>query len=110
MTDIKRLKAENDRLRELLSELYQILGELDGSEQVLDRVLAAAEGRPFSNEPSLLPYISERTTARTFVDPDEIPDLSTPYWRKKFAAAAAVKRGRPKATTRVGRPQSRKKR
>lgn len=40
---------------------------------------------------------SKRSTVRTFVDPDEIPDLSTPYWRKKFDAAAAVKIGRPKA-------------
>lgn len=53
------LEAENARLKELvlnrqdhtvlLGELYQILGELDASEKVLDQVLAASEGK-------LLPY------------------------------------------------------
>lgn len=30
-----------------------------------------------------------------WVDPDDAPDLSTPYWRKKMEAAV-VSRGRPK--------------
>lgn len=59
MTENENLAAEIDRLRSLLSELYQVLGVLDADEVVLDRVLAASEGRPFSNEPSLLPYIGE---------------------------------------------------
>ena len=33
--------------------------------------------------------------ANDWVDPDEIPDLSTPYWKKKMDAAV-VMRGRPK--------------
>ena len=32
-------------------------------------------------------------------DPDDAPDLSTPEWREKFAAAK-VQRGRPKAESR----------
>ena len=40
---------------------------------------------------------SKKSTARSFVDPDEIPDMSAPHWRKKFEAAAVVKRGRPKS-------------
>lgn len=59
MTENERLTAEVDRLRDLLSELYQVLGALDASEEVLDRVYAASAGEPFSNEPSLLPYEPE---------------------------------------------------
>jgi uncharacterized protein (DUF4415 family) len=40
--------------------------------------------------------VSKKSTARGWVDPDEAPDLSTPKWREKLAAAP-VKRGRPKA-------------
>lgn len=40
---------------------------------------------------------SRKSTAPTFVDPDDVPDLSRPEWQAKFAEAAAVKRGRPKA-------------
>lgn len=59
MTEIERLTTEVGRLRDLLSELYQVLGAFDADEVVLDRVLAASEGRLFSNDPSLLPYIGE---------------------------------------------------
>ena len=34
------------------------------------------------------------STKKDWIDPDDAPDLSTPYWRKKFEAAP-VKRGRP---------------
>lgn len=58
--DLQKLCSERadeiDRLRDLLSELYQVFGTLDASEEVLTRVLAASEGRAFSNQPSLLPY------------------------------------------------------
>jgi uncharacterized protein (DUF4415 family) len=33
--------------------------------------------------------------ANTSVDDDEIPDMSTPYWRKKFDAVIKKQRGRP---------------
>lgn len=39
---------------------------------------------------------SKRSTRPDFVDPDDAPDLSTPEWQAKIAAAP-VKRGRPKA-------------
>ena len=39
---------------------------------------------------------SKEPTRRAFVDPDDAPDLSTPEWRAKFAAAP-VGRGRPKS-------------
>jgi len=34
--------------------------------------------------------------AQDWVDPDEAPDLSTPYWRERFDATP-VTRGRPKS-------------
>jgi uncharacterized protein (DUF4415 family) len=39
---------------------------------------------------------SKTTTASNWVDPDDIPDLSTPEWVEKFKTAK-VKRGRPLA-------------
>jgi uncharacterized protein (DUF4415 family) len=39
---------------------------------------------------------NKRTTAPAFVDPDDAPDLSTPYWRAKFDAVIKKQRGRPK--------------
>lgn len=38
---------------------------------------------------------SKPTSVPDFVDPDDAPDLSTPYWRAKFDAAP-VQRGRPR--------------
>jgi uncharacterized protein (DUF4415 family) len=37
---------------------------------------------------------NKKDIAQSWVDPDEIPDLSTPYWVKKFEEAV-VARGRP---------------
>ncbi|MDQ0394749.1 BrnA antitoxin family protein [Labrys monachus] len=37
-------------------------------------------------------------TAPDWFDPDDAPDLSSPEWQKKFAAAA-VRRGRPRSET-----------
>ena len=38
--------------------------------------------------------VNKKSMARVWVDPDEIPDMSTPYWQKKFNEAP-VARGRP---------------
>jgi uncharacterized protein (DUF4415 family) len=38
--------------------------------------------------------VSKRVTAKNWIDP-EAPDMSSPKWKKKLAAAP-VKRGRPK--------------
>jgi uncharacterized protein (DUF4415 family) len=38
--------------------------------------------------------VNKKDTAPSWVDPDEIPDLSTPYWFEKFKDAP-VSRGRP---------------
>lgn len=44
---------------------------------------------------------SRKSTKKTWVDPDDAPDLSTPEWREKFAHAdlregnKVVRRGRP---------------
>ncbi len=38
----------------------------------------------------------KNTTSPIWIDPDEIPDLSTPEWRAKFAKVM-VQRGRPLA-------------
>lgn len=37
----------------------------------------------------------KNTTQADWVDPDDAPDLSTPYWQEQFAKAK-VTRGRPK--------------
>jgi uncharacterized protein (DUF4415 family) len=39
--------------------------------------------------------VSKRVTAKSWTDPDDAPDLSSPKWKKKLAAVP-VKRGRPK--------------
>jgi uncharacterized protein (DUF4415 family) len=45
--------------------------------------------------------LNKRSTARVWRDPDDAPDLSSPKWKKKIAAAP-VKRCRPKlASTKV---------
>jgi uncharacterized protein (DUF4415 family) len=45
--------------------------------------------------------LNKRSTAHVWRDPDDAPDLSSPKWKKKIAAAP-VKRGRPKlASTKV---------
>ena len=41
-------------------------------------------------------YRKTRSTVPAFVDPDEVPDLSSPKWKAKIDATL-VKRGRPKA-------------
>lgn len=38
---------------------------------------------------------SKKNSAPDWVDPDDAPDLTLPYWRKKMDAAV-VQRGRPK--------------
>jgi uncharacterized protein (DUF4415 family) len=38
---------------------------------------------------------NRKSSARNFVDPDEIPDLTGPEWKDRFHAAPVV-RGRPK--------------
>jgi len=40
---------------------------------------------------------SKNTTAPEWTDPDDAPDLSTPYWRAKLDATP-VRRGRPVST------------
>lgn len=40
----------------------------------------------------------KNTTAPEWTDPDDAPDLSTPYWRAKLDAAP-VRRGRPISTS-----------
>jgi hypothetical protein len=45
-----------DTLENVLSELYQVLGELDAPEKVLDQVTAALEGAVLPHE-SLLPFV-----------------------------------------------------
>ena len=37
---------------------------------------------------------SKKNTNSIWIDPDEIPDMSTPYWVEKFKTAV-VSRGRP---------------
>ena len=37
----------------------------------------------------------KRSTEQDWIDPDDAPDLSTPYWRAKFDQAL-VSRGRPR--------------
>lgn len=37
---------------------------------------------------------NNKNTAPNWIDPDEIPDMTTPYWEKKFNEAP-VSRGRP---------------
>ncbi len=42
---------------------------------------------------------NKKTTATVWVDPDDAPDLSSPEWAAKLAAAP-VRRGRPRAASR----------
>ena len=44
-----------EQIEVLLNELYQVLGELDAPEQVLDQVLAACEGTDLPYD-SILPF------------------------------------------------------
>ncbi|EPQ7009181.1 hypothetical protein ACUVZE_005865 [Pseudomonas aeruginosa] len=53
-----RLKAENDALRKLSAEAYQVLGALDAPENVLDNASDAANGVPLRHE-TLLPFFAE---------------------------------------------------
>lgn len=50
-----------NQLRNLLGELYQILGTLDAGAKVLDQVSAAIHGLPLPHE-TLLPYYAEPGT------------------------------------------------
>ena len=52
----KRLKKKK-QYRDLLGELYQVLGALDAPAHVLDQVLAAAERRKLPHK-TLLPFIN----------------------------------------------------
>ncbi len=38
--------------------------------------------------------VNKKSTTNNWIDPDEIPDLSTPEWQKKFSSVSVV-RGRP---------------
>jgi uncharacterized protein (DUF4415 family) len=42
---------------------------------------------------------NKRSTAPDWIDPDDAPDLSSPEWAAKMAAAPVKRGGRPKAET-----------
>jgi hypothetical protein len=47
--------------------------------------------------------VSKKSSAPGWVDPDDVPDLSTPEWAEAFKNAK-VRRGRPKALVTKVRP------
>jgi hypothetical protein len=49
------LESEIKRLRDVCSEMYQVAGALDAPPNVLDQLLAAADGEPMPYE-TLLPF------------------------------------------------------
>jgi hypothetical protein len=59
---IPRLEAEQVRLRELLSELYQVCGVLNAPAKVLDQIVAGTVGKPLPYE-TLLPFGNESAPA-----------------------------------------------
>ncbi|HHJ1658351.1 hypothetical protein CJT77_27885 [Pseudomonas aeruginosa] len=58
LDEIDRLKAENEELRKFSAEAYQVLGDLDAPENVLDNASDAANGVPLRHE-TLLPFFAE---------------------------------------------------
>lgn len=57
MKTIEQLQEENEMLRGVIYEAYQMAGALNASEQALDNLLAAASGEPLSYE-TFLPHYS----------------------------------------------------
>lgn len=60
LIEIAKLKESTSNGSNVLGELYQVLGNLDAPESVLDQVLAASNGEKLPYE-TLLPFHQEAT-------------------------------------------------
>lgn len=56
---LEQREVEKKGMEDLLNELYQVLGDLDAPEKVLDQVFAAAEGVELPYD-TLLPFVKEQ--------------------------------------------------